>query len=138
MGRARNARPRDGLGRPMPRGAVGEPTMPEDLALGDAETLHLAQQLLDTGRPFHAHEVLESRWKATSDPYWQGLAQLAVGLTHQARGNEAGARRLVERGRDTLAATGAGAAALVRWADDWLIGRRDRPLALPGRAAAAP
>lgn len=71
---------------------------------GDA--LDLAQHLLDEGRPFHAHEVLEAAWKA-SDPrerdLWQGLAQLAVGLTHAARGNPVGARRLVDRGAARLA-----------------------------------
>src|SRR6202012_3232676 len=32
-GRPRNARPRDGLGRPLPHGAAGEATMPDDLAV---------------------------------------------------------------------------------------------------------
>ncbi|HEY5820904.1 MAG TPA: DUF309 domain-containing protein, partial [Propionibacteriaceae bacterium] len=33
---------------------------------------------------------------------WQGLAQLAVGLTHVLRGNPAGARTLLTRGRDRI------------------------------------
>jgi len=57
-GRARNARPRDGLGRPLPRGAAGDERIPDDLVLPPAQALGLAQQLLDEGRPFHAHEVL--------------------------------------------------------------------------------
>jgi len=84
-GRARNARPRDVLGRPLPRGADGEPTMPADLALAPAESLALAQRLLDEGRAFHAHEVLEAAWKAApaaERELWRGLAQIAVGLTH--------------------------------------------------------
>ncbi|RYZ25013.1 MAG: DUF309 domain-containing protein, partial [Propionibacteriaceae bacterium] len=32
-GRAQNARPRDALGRPLPRGAVGVERVPEDLVL---------------------------------------------------------------------------------------------------------
>ena len=59
-GRARNARPRDALGRPLPRGAAGDERIPDDLLLAPAEALNLAQELLDTGRPFHAHEVLEA------------------------------------------------------------------------------
>jgi hypothetical protein len=100
-GRARNARPRDGLGRPLPRGAQGEPTMPDDLVLAPAEALALAQRLLDGGRPFHAHEVLEASWKAApvaERELWRGLAQIAVGLTHARRGNATGAAALLRRG----------------------------------------
>ncbi|HWG15279.1 MAG TPA: DUF309 domain-containing protein [Streptosporangiaceae bacterium] len=101
-GRPRNARPRDGLGRPLPRDAGGgEPRVPDDLLLPPAESLALAQQLLTDGRPFHAHEVLEASWKAApaaERDLWQGLAQLAVGLTHARRGNAAGAVTLLRRG----------------------------------------
>src|SRR5215475_11931634 len=99
-GRARNARPRDALGRPLPRGAAGEPPVP-DQALPPAEALAEAQRLLDAGRPFHAHEVLEAAWKAAPDAdrdLWQGLAQIAVGLTHALRGNWHGAAALLRRG----------------------------------------
>lgn len=100
VGRPRNARPRDALGRPLPRGATGEPRVPDDLLLPPAETLAEAQRLLDAERPFHAHEVLEARWKACPPEerdLWQGLAQLAVGLTHLRRDNPAGARTLLSR-----------------------------------------
>jgi hypothetical protein len=46
-----------------------------------------AQRLLDSGRPFEAHELLEAAWKrapAAERSLWQALAQLAVGLTHSA------------------------------------------------------
>ena len=33
---------------------------------------------------------------------WKGLAQLAVGLTHAARGNSTGAVRLLRRGADHI------------------------------------
>lgn len=105
-GRARNQRPRDGLGRPLPRGAAGVERVPDDLVLPPAESLAEAQRLLDAGRPFHAHEVLEGTWKsapAHERDLWQGLAQLAVGLTHRARGNPVGAATLLRRGADRIA-----------------------------------
>lgn len=105
-GRARNARPRDALGRPLPRGAAGDERIPDDLVLPPADALRLAQQLLDDGRPFHAHEVLEASWK-TAPPaerdLWQGLAQIAVGLTHARRGNAHGAAALLRRGAERVA-----------------------------------
>jgi predicted metal-dependent hydrolase len=105
-GRPRNARPRDGLGRPLPRGEAGSERVPEDLVLPPADSLAEAQRLLDAGRPFHAHEVLEGTWKAApaaERDLWQGLAQLAVGLTHVLRGNPTGAAALLRRGRDRVA-----------------------------------
>ncbi|MEU8664811.1 DUF309 domain-containing protein [Actinoplanes philippinensis] len=99
-GKPRNSRPRDALGRPLPPGAPGVPTMPDDLDLPPADALRLAQQLLDDGLPFHAHEVLEAAWKAApagERELWRGLAQLAVGLTHARRGNMTGAARLLLR-----------------------------------------
>ena len=100
-GRAGNARPRAALGRPLPRGAVGEERAPEGVLRSPDRALVEAQELLDAGRPFHAHEVLEDAWKSAPDPerqLWRGLAQLAVGLTHVARGNDRGGARLLERG----------------------------------------
>src|SRR5215831_2904044 len=99
-GRPRNARPRDAFGRPLPRGAAGEQRIPDDLAVPPEEALSMAQGLLDTGRPFHAHEVLEASWKAApaaERELWRGLAQIAVGLTHVQRGNATGAAALLRR-----------------------------------------
>jgi uncharacterized protein len=104
VGRARNARPRDALGRPLTRDAHGEP-LTSDEVLEPALALEAAQQLIDSGRPFHAHEVLEAVWKAAPDAerdLWRGLAQLAVGLTHALRGNPRGAATLLQRGADRL------------------------------------
>jgi hypothetical protein len=101
-GRPRNARPRDGLGRPLPPGTPGVPTTPDDVTLAPAETLREAQRLLDSGLPFHAHEVLEAARKAAPDDerqLWRGLAQLTVGLTHARRGNAAGASGLAPSGK---------------------------------------
>jgi hypothetical protein len=132
-GRPRNARPRDGLGRPLPHGAHGVPTTPDDLVLPPVEALAEAQRLLDTGRPFHAHEVLEGTWKAAPDAereLWRGLAQLAVGLTHAHRGNATGAARLLLRAARRIEAYadldpyGVPVTALTRWARD-LVQRID-------------
>jgi uncharacterized protein len=104
-GRARNARPRDALGRPLPYGAVGEERAPEGVVRPPDRALAEAQALLDAGRPFHAHEVLEDSWKSAAGPerrLWRGLAQLAVGLTHAARGNRKGAATLLERGAENI------------------------------------
>lgn len=105
-GRPRNARPRDRLGRPLPRGSHGVEGIPDDLELPPAETLAYAQWLLDEGRAFSAHEVLEAAWKngpADERMLWQGLAQLAVGITHIQRGNRTGAVSLLQRGSERLA-----------------------------------
>ena len=104
-GRARQARPRDALGRPLPYGAAGvEPVSEEPLP--PEETIAAARSLVAQGRPFSAHEVLEARWKAAPEQerdLWQGLAQICVGLTHALRGYNVGAARLVERGGGRLA-----------------------------------
>ncbi len=74
--------------------------------------MRVAQDLLARGRPFSAHEVFEARWKAAPEAernLWQGLAQLAVAITHAQRGNGAGAHALLARGAERLeqyAATG--------------------------------
>lgn len=105
-GRPKNARPRDGLGRPLDRAAAGEPTTADDLRLAPGDALPLAQRLIDDARPFHAHEVLEIAWKSVPSgerQVWKGLAQIAVGLTHARRGNAAGATALLRRGAATVA-----------------------------------
>ncbi|MEU8940428.1 DUF309 domain-containing protein [Streptomyces goshikiensis] len=126
-GRARSARPRDGLGRPLAYGAPGVERQPEGVARTPEETVREAQRLLDAGMPFHAHEVFEDAWKTGPPgeaPLWKALAQLAVGLTHSARGNTVGGARLLRRGADALAGWEAGrahgidVAGLVRWAGE--------------------
>jgi uncharacterized protein len=138
-GRPRNARPRDGLGRPLPKGMTGVPTTPDDLVLPPDQALREAQRLLEQGRPFHAHEVLEGTWKAAGEAdreFWRGMAQLAVGLTHAHRGNAAGASRLLLRAADRIepyAAKpphGVPVTALTTWARQTaeLVGRGDGSL----------
>jgi hypothetical protein len=117
-GRPRNSRPRDELGRPLPRDAFragsGAPYAQDgdpDGAQGTAgaitpdEAADLGAALLIEGRPFHAHEVFEDAWKAATEPdrdLWRGLAQVAVGLTHARRGNSRGAIALLGRGAGSL------------------------------------
>ena len=108
-GAARNARPRDPLGRPLPRGSDGVDRIPDDLDLPPAESLDYAQELLDRGLAFNAHEVLEAAWKNGPDgerTLWQSLAQLAVGITHVQRGNAKGACALLDRAAAGLSASG--------------------------------
>jgi hypothetical protein len=92
-GRPRNSRPRDELGRPLPRpatgtaladgtgipedtGPAGRTGLPEDTgpaggtgpsggaAATPAEAAGIGGRLLLDGRPFQAHEVFEDAWKA--------------------------------------------------------------------------
>ena len=104
-GRARNARERDELGRVLPKGADGVPRISEDAVFAPREALVLAQDLLDRGRAFHAHEVFEAMWKQADQhdrALWRGLAQLAVAITHVQRGNRKGALALLQRATDAL------------------------------------
>ena len=106
-GRPRNARPRDALGRLLAPGSEGVPRIPDDLALPPSDSLAYAQDLLDRGLAFNAHEVLEAAWKngpAEERMLWQGLAQLAVGITHVQRGNHTGAASLLRRAAERLSA----------------------------------
>ncbi len=85
--------------------------MPENMAFTPAEAVRLAQRLIDDGRPFHAHEVLEATWKsspADERALWKGLAQIAVGLTHARRGNSKGAVALLRRGAAAVGGYAAG------------------------------
>jgi Flp pilus assembly protein TadD len=125
-GRPRSTRPRDALGRPLPQGSEGVPRIPDDLELPPAETLGYAQDLLDRGLAFNAHEVLEAAWKNGPDDektLWQALAQLAVGITHIQRGNVKGAVTVLRRASAGLALNGNAApyaidvAGLVDYAD---------------------
>ena len=106
-------RSRDRLGRPLPDGHPDAVEPVPEVALPPEQALDLAQSLLDEGRAFAAHEVLEARWKACPPEerdLWQGLAQLCVGVTHLQRGNVEGAVTLLRRGAGHLDGE------LARWA----------------------
>ncbi|GAA3388202.1 DUF309 domain-containing protein [Streptomyces roseoviridis] len=147
-GRARSARPRDGLGRPLAYGAEGVARQPEGVVRGPEGTVREAQRLLDSGMPFHAHEVFEDAWKAGpagERDLWQGLAQLAVGLTHAARGNATGGARLLRRGAGRLEEYARGGAevygidvaGVVAWARE-LAARVETGGGVPDAGAEAP
>ncbi|MBW1596146.1 DUF309 domain-containing protein [Streptomyces sp. JJ38] len=145
-GRARSARPRDGLGRPLPYGETGVARQPEGVVRTPEESLTEAQRLLDAGRPFHAHEVLEDAWKsgpAAERELWRGLAQLAVGVTHAARGNPVGAGALLRRGAESIGPMaeahphGVDVPGLVAWAHE-LAERVGRFGEAPAAASIAP
>jgi hypothetical protein len=86
----------------LPRTASSDvPRVPDDLVVTPAEAAILGGALLLEGRPFHAHEVFEAAWKSGAPQernLWQGLAQIAVGITHARRGNATGAITLLRRG----------------------------------------
>ena len=101
-------RPRDRLGRPLPAGADpadAAPSVPDVSGLDDAALWVMAMDYLQEGLPFHAHEVFEQRWRTCrrdDRDAWRALAQWGAALTHAARGNEEGARRLASRALETL------------------------------------
>ena len=134
-GRPRNARPRDALGRPLDRDQArdaGDTRIPDDLVLAGPAAAAMADQLLRSGRPFHAHEVLEAAWKsgpAGERDLWQGLAQIAVGLTHAHRGNARGAVALLRRGTQRVRSYQAQAADRQRARTGTTV--RHRPRRLP-------
>ena len=100
-------RPRDRLGRPLPRDATGYPTVPIRADISAEDAIAEARAYLDEGLPFHAHEVLEMRWRCCPPDerdLWRTLAQAAAGVTHEARGNPVGAQRLHARASAALAA----------------------------------
>ncbi|HET6855793.1 MAG TPA: DUF309 domain-containing protein [Streptomyces sp.] len=139
-GRARNARPRDGLGRPLSYGEPGVERQPEGVVRAGDETVDEAQRLLDAGMPFHAHEVFEDAWKSGPESeraLWRSLAQLAVGLTHAARGNRSGGATLLRRGATGIgeypeaSPYGVDLAHLASWAQDLAdrVVREEEPVA---------
>ena len=98
-------RSRDAAGRPVPHGSPDAVEQVPEVEREPEEALRLAQELLDAGRAFYAHDVLEAAWKAApavERELWQGLAQVCVGLTHEQRGNAVGAGRLLRRGAGRL------------------------------------
>jgi uncharacterized protein len=103
----RQQRGRDAAGRPVPLDSPEAVEPVPEIDRPPDEALRLAQELLDEGRPFWAHDVLEAAWKiapADERDLWQGLAQVCVGLTHDQRGNPVGAARLLRRGAGRLRA----------------------------------
>jgi predicted metal-dependent hydrolase len=104
VGRPKNARPRDALGRPLPRGAPGA-LEAEPPARTPEEALARGIDHFNAGRYFQAHEAWEEGWHPAPEgerDFWQGLTQVAVGLTHRLRGNAHGSATLLRRGAKRL------------------------------------
>jgi len=107
-GRAKNARPRDVLGRPLARGAENAITE-EELPSDPERLLDIGIEHFNAHRFFQAHETWETAWHPSPDDerdFWQGLTQLAVGYTHYQRGNPKGSVTLLRRGARKIAAYG--------------------------------
>jgi uncharacterized protein len=106
-GRPSNARPRDRLGRPLPRAAAPAETLEEFDPDGPDEALAIAVDLWDEERFFEAHEVLEGVWHQAPDPdrlFWQGIIQVAVACCHHQRGNPTGSASLFRKAAEKLSA----------------------------------
>ncbi|MFZ4486810.1 MAG: DUF309 domain-containing protein [Candidatus Nanopelagicales bacterium] len=101
-------RPRDRFGRPLRRGAdpgTAYPSVPDRTFVSASQAWLEALAYVERGLPFHAHEVFEQRWRCAPQDeraLWQALAQWGAALTHDARGNATGARRIAERARSGL------------------------------------
>lgn len=103
-GRPKNARPRDAMGRPLPRDASPQITE-EELPSDPAELLAIGAEHFNAGRFFLAHEAWETAWHPSPEAergFWQGITQVAVGFTHHQRGNLRGAQTLLRRGAERL------------------------------------
>jgi hypothetical protein len=75
-----------------------------------AGAVERAAVLWDRQLFFEVHEVLEEVWHRTAGPErqaLQGVIQIAVAFHHLAHGNVRGARKLLQEGRERLAATAA-------------------------------
>jgi predicted metal-dependent hydrolase len=107
-GRPKNARPRDALGRPMPRDAEAVYTE-EELPDDPDELLRIGIEHFNARRFFQAHEAWETAWHPSPDAerdFWQGITQIAVGFTHYQRGNPKGSVSLLRKGAHRLDAYG--------------------------------
>jgi hypothetical protein len=79
--------------------------VPDRTFVSASDAWHEALAYVERGLPFHAHEVFEQRWRCAPQDeraLWQALAQWGAALTHDARGNATGARRVAERARSGL------------------------------------
>ena len=103
---ATSDRPRDKLGRPVPAGDDRVfPSVPERDFVSSEDAWSEGMDYLVRDLPFHVHEVFEQRWRCAPEPErstWQALAQWGAALTHHARGNAIGQRRIAGRAQTLL------------------------------------
>lgn len=103
-------RPRDELGRPLPRGARNRLVLEHFDALSVDENHRLGIDHFNAGRFFEAHEAWETAWRQTKgtddEEFFKGLSQLGAGYTHYRRENVHGAQALMHRAIGRIAAYG--------------------------------
>lgn len=103
-------RPRDELGRPLPRGSANRLHLEAFETLSLDENRRLAVRYFDEQQFFGAHEAWETCWNQTKgsadEEFYKGLSQLGAGYAHQRRGNTRGAGALLRRGLGRIAAYG--------------------------------
>ncbi|HEX2031501.1 MAG TPA: DUF309 domain-containing protein [Actinomycetota bacterium] len=108
--RPKTSRPRDELGRPLPRGADNRLQLEDFDALPLEENHRLGRAHFNGGRFFPAHEAWETAWKQAKgtpeEEFFKGLSQLGAGYVHWRRGNPHGARTLLRRGVSRIRAFG--------------------------------
>jgi len=103
---ASSDRPRDRVGRPVPAGDDRVfPSVPERDFVSSEDAWFEGMDYLGRDLPFHVHEVFEQRWRCAPESErstWQALAQWGAALTHHARGNAIGQRRIAGRAQTLL------------------------------------
>lgn len=94
-------RPRDELGRPLPRDAANRLHLEDFDSLSVEENHRLGKDHFNEGRFFHAHEAWETAWKQSKktadEEFFKGLSQLGAGYVHYRRGNPHGTITLLRR-----------------------------------------
>jgi uncharacterized protein len=100
--RQKTERPRDELGRPLPRDQENRLELEDFDSLPQEENHRLGIGHFNEGRFFQAHEAWETAWKqgrgSADEEFFKGLSQLGAGYVHYRRGNPHGARTLIRRG----------------------------------------
>lgn len=103
-------RPRDPLGRPLPRGAASAIPFEDYAAQTPEQNFDRGRAHFAAGRFFPAHEAWEEAWRQSrgtrDEAFFQALAQLGAAYTHIQRGNAHGARALLGRAINRLRAYG--------------------------------
>ena len=94
-------RPRDELGRPLPRSAENRLHLEDFDSLSVEENHRLGRDHFNEGRFFPAHEAWETAWKQSKgtpdEEFFKGLSQLGAGYVHFRRGNPHGTFTLLRR-----------------------------------------
>jgi uncharacterized protein len=107
---AKPERPRDELGRPLPRGSANLLSLEDYDSLSVEENHRLGMEHFDAERFFPAHEAWETSWKQSKGSpdaeFFKGLSQLGAGYVHLLRGNPHGAFTLLRRGAGRIRAYG--------------------------------